>query len=227
MHIALVGADFPTILYCCVNRVRIVGVKMKNALAGVLMLACAANAGATGVDFSLSNETANVAVLLNPYQFQAGGGSELVLGGFVNESGDNLLHATLMARGKRQSKDSVYTLGAGFRAVYGELEIDEEIVINGADSEKVGALGIGIQAGLLLASSRHTPVELIGEAFIAPSITSFTDADKYTEIGARLQVEVIPQARAYLGYRRISFDTNDYIGVNVDSGFHLGLNVSF
>gem|GEM_PF-322985 len=180
-----------------------------------------------GVDFALSNETANLAVLFNPYQFNKGGGSELTLGGFVNESGDNLLHGTLMARGKRQSGNSVYTLGAGFKAVYGELDIDEAIVINGSDTEKVGAVAIGLQAGVLLASSRHTPVELIGEAFMAPSITSFTDADRYTEIGARLQVEVIPQARAYLGYRRLSFDTNDYLGVRVDSGFHLGLNVSF
>ncbi len=200
---------------------------MKKALAGVLMLAGASGAGAAGLDLALSNETANLAVLFNPYQFHAGGGSELVLGGFVNERGDNLLHATLMARGKRQTGNSVYSLGAGFRAIYGELDIDDEIVIEGADTETVGALGIGMQAGVLLASSRYTPVELIGEAFLAPSITSFTDADRYMEFGARLQVEVIPQARAYLGYRRMSFDTNDYDGLRIDSGFHFGLNVSF
>lgn len=200
---------------------------MKRALAGVLMLASASSVGAAGVDLALSDETANLAVLFNPYQFNQGGGSELVLGGFVTESGDNLLRATMMARGKRQSGNSVYSLGAGFRMVYGELEIDEAIAIDGADAEKVGALGLGFQMGVLLASSRYTPIELIGEAFLAPSITSFTDAEQYSEIGARLQVEVIPQARAYLGYRRLSFDTNDYNGLRVDSGFHLGLNISF
>lgn len=191
------------------------------------MLACASAADAAGLDLALSNETANLAVLFNPYQFRSGGGSELVLGGFVNETGDNLLYATLMARGKRQSGKSVYSLGAGFRALFGELEIGEELAVDGEDSERVGAIGIGIQAGVLLTSSRHTPVELIGEAFMAPSITSFSDADQYTEFGARLQVEVIPQARAYLGFRRLSFDTNDFDGVQLDSGFHLGLNVSF
>lgn len=200
---------------------------MKKALAGFLLLVSTSSVGAAGLDLSLSNETANLAVLLNPYQFRAGGGSELVVGAFVNETGDNLIYSTLMARGKRQSGNSVYTVGAGFRAIYGELEIPEDIVIDGADTETVGALGLGMQAGVLLASSRHTPVELIGEAFMAPSIASFTDADRYTEFGARLQMEVIPQARAYLGYRRLSFDTNDYSALRIDSGFHLGLNISF
>ena len=200
---------------------------MKKALAGVLMLASASSVGAAGLDLALSNETANIAVLFNPYQFRAGGGSELVLGGLTNETGDNVLHATFMARGKRQSGNSVYSLGAGIRGVFGELEIDESIAIDGDDSQRVGAIGLGIQGGVLLASSRSTPIELIGEAFIAPSIASFSDADRYTEIAARLQVEVIPQARAYLGFRRLSFYTTDFDGVQVDSGFHLGLNVSF
>lgn len=200
---------------------------MKKALAGVLLLASVSIADAAGLDLSLSNETANLAILLNPYQFSAGGGSELILGGFINETGDNLLYSTLMARGKRQSGNSVYSIGAGFRAIYGELEVPDDIVIAGADTETVGAIGLGMQMGVLLASSRYTPIELIGEAFLAPSIASFTDADRYTEFGARLQMEVIPQARAYVGYRRLSFDTNDYNGLRIDSGFHLGMSVTF
>lgn len=206
---------------------------MKKVLASVLLLAtvstAASNAAATGIDLSLSNETANLAVVLNPYQFYAGDGSELVLGAFVSEAGDSLFQAALMARGYRQSAsgESQYRLGAGLKAVYGEVEIPDEIQIDGEDSEKVGALGIGIQAGVLLASSRNNPIELLGEAFMAPSISSFTDAERYIELGARLQIEVIPQAVTYLGYRRLSFDTNDYEALRLDSGFHLGLKVTF
>lgn len=200
---------------------------MKKALAGVLMLVAASGAEATGVDLALSNETAALVLLLNPYQFSAGGGSELALGAFVSEAGDNLFQATLLARGYRQSGNSYYSLAAGLKAVYGDLEISEDLVLDGEDSEKVGAIGLGVQAGVQLVSSRHTPIELIGEAFFAPSISSFTDAERYLEIGARFQVEVIPQARAYIGYRRLSFDTNDYENVSLDNGFHVGLRVTF
>ena len=200
---------------------------MNKALAGLVLLAAAPTAKATGVDLALGNDAANLAVLFNPYQFYAGGGSELALGAFTSEAGDRLAHATLLARGYRQSGNSLYNLGAGIKAVYGELEIDESLVVDGEDSEKVGALALGVQAGVLLSSSRSTPVEFIGEAFMAPSIASFTDAERFVELAARLQVEVIPQARVYLGYRRLSFDTNDYESLNIDSGFHVGLKVTF
>ncbi len=113
------------------------------------------------------------------------------------------------------------------RAIYGELEIDEDLVVDGEDSEKVGALALGVQGGVLLSPSRTNPIDFIAEAFMAPSIASFTDAERYLELSVRLQVEVIPQARVYLGYRRLSFDTNDYQSLNSDSGFHVGLKVAF
>ena len=200
---------------------------MNKALAGLVLLAAAPGASATGVDLALGNESANLAVLLNPYQLYAGGGSELALGAFTSEAGDRLAHVTLMAKGRRQTENSTTMLGAGIRAVYGELEIGEDIVVDEEDTEKVGAVGLGIQAGVLVSPSRSTPVEIIGEAFMAPSIASFTDAERYVELSARLQVEVIPQAKVYLGYRRLSFDTNDYESLDIDSGFHVGLQVTF
>lgn len=205
---------------------------MKKALAGLVLLAAApamapTPARATGVDLALGNTAASIAVLFNPYQFYAGGGSELALGAFTNEAGDRLAHATLLARGYRRSGNSQYSLGAGIKAVYGDLEIGDDLVIDDEDSEQVGALALGVQAGVLLSSSRSTPVEFIGEAFLAPSIASFTDAERYLELAARLQIEVIPQARVYLGYRRLTIDTNDYDSLNIDSGFHVGLKVTF
>lgn len=199
---------------------------MNKALAGLVLLAAAPGAEAAGVDLSLGNEVANLSVLFNPYQFYEGG-SELALGAFTSEAGDRVVHATLMARNKRLTGQSLYTLGAGIKAIYGELEIDETLVIDGEDTERVGALGIGVQGGVMLSRSQTSSVEFIGEAFMAPSIASFTDAERYIELAARLQVEVIPQALVYLGYRRLSFDTNDYESLNIDSGFHVGLKLMF
>jgi len=206
---------------------------MNRTLAAALLLtgasgvAGATGAQAAGIDLSLSDEAANLLVLFNPYQPYADGGSELAVGGFVSEQGDNLLQISLMAQSQRLYAGSLYRLGVGVKAVYGELDIPDGIVLDGDEGEKVGALGIGLQAGVLLAESRNNPVELVGEAFLAPSITSFTDAERYLEFAARLQVTVIPQAQAYFGYRSLSFETNDYDSLELDKGYHLGLKVSF
>lgn len=195
---------------------------MKNvfagAMAGLLLAfgASAPDAHAGGIDLALGNDTANLSLLLNPYQLYQGG-SELAVGGFVNELGDNLVHATLLARGVQTTRSNQYKLGAGIKAIGGELEIDET----------VGALALGFQAVLLLSSSRYNPIDFTIEGFHAPSITSFSDADSFTEMAARLQIEVIPQARAYLGYRRMTFESNDFGDVQLDRSVHLGLNITF
>ena len=188
---------------------------MSAALIGAAALA-QSPLQAGGLDLALSNETAHLSVLLNPYELYQGG-SELALGAFVNEVGDNLLHATLLARGVQTLENSQYKLGAGIKAIGGDLDIDET----------VGALALGFQASMLLSSSRFNPVDLTIEGFYAPSITSFSDSTKFSEVAARLQIEVIPQARAYLGYRRITFQTNDFGEQQLDRSVHLGLNITF
>ena len=196
-------------------------------LAGVCLLFGSFGAQATGLDFALSNETANIALLLNPpYQFNDGGGSELAIGGFISEQGDKLAHASLMARGYRQSNGTQYNLGAGMKAVVGDIAIPE-LGTSPETDESVGAVALGFQFGMLLASSQHNPIELSFEGFLAPSITSFADAERYSEIGARLQIDVIPQARAYIGYRRMRFDTNDFDDVRLDRSVHLGIKLTF
>ena len=190
------------------------------------MMLGSVGAEASGLDFALSNETANLSLLLNPHQFYQGGGSELAVGGFISEQGDKLAHATLMARGYRQTDDTQYSLGAGMKAIGGDITIPE---INGEleQEESVGALALGFQIGMLLSSSRHNPIELGFEGYLAPSITSFSDAERYAEFNARIQIDVIPQARAYVGYRRMRFDTNDYENIRLDRSVHVGIKLTF
>lgn len=205
---------------------------MKKILAGAALLIGCSPVWAGGLDLALSNETANLSITLNRDPFYSDqlssqdGGAELALGGFINETGDNLLHATLLARGIRQSVTSQYQISAGMKLLGGEIEIDEERG-GASDSETVGALALGFQAGLLLQPSNYNPVELSFEGFFAPSITSFSDAERYGEISARLQVEIMPRARAYIGYRRMRFDTNDFDNIRLDRSAHFGLSISF
>ena len=203
------------------------GFQMKKVLAGLCLLFGSFGVNASGLDFALSNETANFSLLLNPpYQFSDGGGSELAVGGFISEQGDKLAHASLMARGYRQSNGTQYSLGAGMKAIVGDIAIPA-VGVTSDTEESVGAVAIGFQFGMLLASSQHNPIELSFEGFLAPSITRFSDAERYVEVGARLQIDVIPQARAYVGYRRMRFDTNDYDNVRLDRSVHLGIKLTF
>jgi len=158
----------------------------------------------------------------SPYRV---GGSELALGGFISESGDNIVHATILARGIRQSLSSQYQVSAGMKVVAGEIEINTPTP-DVTESESVGALALGFQAGMLVPSASN-PIELSFEGYYAPSITSFSDAENYSELTARLQIEVTPRARAYVGYRRLRFDTNDANNVRLDNDAHFGLSISF
>ncbi len=205
---------------------------MNKVLAGLVLLVSSTTAAAGGLDLALSNDTANLSILLNHDPFYTdrnrvqGGGAEVAVGGFISEAGDNIVHATLLARGIRQSVSSQYQISAGMKLIGGEIEAGEDRM-NAEDSESVGALALGFQAGLLLQPSVYNPVELSFEGFYAPSITSFSDAERYGEVTARLQVEIMPRARAYIGYRRMRFDTNDYENISLDRNAHFGLSISF
>jgi len=199
---------------------------MKKAFATLALLLTSLSAQATGLDIALSNKTANVAVLLNPYNFRAGGGSELAVGGFINEGGDSLVFASLMVHGVRRLPQQHYNLAAGVKVMTGDIEIGEEFDAPEGESESVGALALGFKAGFVI-PSRQNPMELSVEGFMAPNITSFSDAERYSEFNARFQVEIVPQALTYIGYRRMRFDTNDFDNVRLDRSMHLGIKLTF
>lgn len=205
---------------------------MNKVLAGLILLVGTAQASASGLDLALSNETANLTFVLNSDPFYSDqnlnrdGGAEMAFGVFINEAGDELVHATLLARGIHQSLASQYQISAGMKLIGGEINIGDEPTGN-TETETVGSLALGFQAGLLIHPSEYNPVELIIEGFYAPSISSFADANRYGEVSARLQVDIMARARAYIGYRRIRFDTNDFDNVSLDRSAHFGISISF
>lgn len=206
---------------------------MKKLVAAAILLVAPVSVWAGSIDLSLSDETANLVYQfntdpLNRENLTSGnGGSELSVGIFFNEAGDNVAHGTLLARGYRQTASSLYQISAGMRLVGGEIVIVDEQSPAHEESETIGALALGFQAGMLLKSGNYNPVDLTFEGFYAPSITSFGEAERYGELGVKLQVEVMPRARAYIGYRRIRFDTADVEKLTLDRSAHIGINISF
>ncbi len=213
------------------------GWRMKRIGIVLLISLLPLGVGANGVDLALSNETAYFSFVFdndplysrqNSFGPTRDGGSEFAIGGFTNESGDDLLHATLLARGFRQTQVSQYHVSAGMKLVGGEIGIPDDVQDSDPEeSESVGALALGFQAGLLLRPDQFNPVELTFDGFFAPSITSFSDAESYAEVAARLQIDVTSRARAYIGYRRMRFDTNDVENITLDRSAHFGLSLSF
>lgn len=193
---------------------------MRKMIAGLMLMFGSVTTGvAGGLDIALSNDTAYLSFFLSPDKMSnVGGGTEISIGAFTNEIGDDLFHATLLARGARETAGGqFYKVAAGLKLIGGDLDV----------GESVSALGLGFQASLVLAPSRYNPLDFIVEGFFAPSISSFNDADEYSELGARLQIDVVPQARAFLGYRRLSFDTQNNSTVSLDRNVHIGLSISF
>jgi hypothetical protein len=68
---------------------------------------------------------------------------------------------------------------------------------------------------------------MIGSVYFSPNITTFGDADRFTETGVRVEYEIIPQAAAYLGYRKIRFGLSSAPDVILDEGIHVGVRLSF
>jgi hypothetical protein len=68
---------------------------------------------------------------------------------------------------------------------------------------------------------------VVGLVYFSPNITTFGDADRFSETGIRVEYEVIPQAAAYLGYRKIRFGLNAAPNVILDEGIHVGVRLSF
>jgi hypothetical protein len=56
---------------------------------------------------------------------------------------------------------------------------------------------------------------------------SFADAERFNQFGARVEVEVSPQANVYFGYREIGFGIKNGGSQTLDSGTHLGVLVMF
>ncbi|HBR96420.1 MAG TPA: hypothetical protein DD979_03460 [Gammaproteobacteria bacterium] len=190
---------------------------MKKLLAALTLFVASFTANGAGLDLALSDETANLALLFNPGG-DAVSNSQISLGAMFNDLDDLVFYGTLMALGASKYEEKYLSLGAGVRIYAGDLdELDHT----------VGALAIGGRAGIYVLPHPVNPVDVVLEGFFAPGITSTGDTEKMWEYSARLQVEVVRSARAYLGFRQVRVDVDDVGKVDVDDNFHLGISIDF
>lgn len=178
----------------------------------------ASQSQAAGVDIKLGNEAAELTYLTKSSTFGYGG-LDIGMGVFFNETDDVQLNVNGMVTGNSAGNNRNLKFGVGAKLSYASLD-------DTTPDADVGALAIGLQVRYVIPSS--TPVAFLLEGYVAPSITSFGDAEGYIEYRAAIELEVTPSARAYLGYRHMEYELEGgYDYDEMDSSGHIGVRFQF
>jgi len=183
--------------------------------ATVLLLA-SLQASATGFDFRIADKAAEMFYLYKSSTFGYGG-SDVGWGLFFNENNDKMLSGSLLVSGNGAGGKRALQFGVGVKGFVADFGDDVDV--------QGGGLGIGGLIRYVFSSS--TPVAVLVEAYTVPAITSFGDADDFSEARFALELEVSPSARAYLGYRTLTLETENNQEFELDDSLHFGVRIGF
>lgn len=142
------------------------------------------------------------------------GRSELHAGYLYTNKNNSLVDMGILVQDEVGSSAPGVTVGVGLKGLIAKTQ-----------NNNATALAIG---GLVRFSPlSDTRFGITGLVFLSPNIVTFGDANRFTETGVKLDYEVIPQAVAYLGYRKIKFNLKLSPDVILDEGVHIGVRISF
>ncbi|GAB4297606.1 MAG: hypothetical protein Kow0096_15720 [Thiohalomonadaceae bacterium] len=132
----------------------------------------------------------------------------------VEENGydANVIHAGLQVAGMNWSKQGNFNISLGGRAVFADVEEFEG-----------GHVAFG-------GSVRFSPMPRVGfggSLYYAPNITSFLDAEEYTEWGLFADYQLLTQAYVYVGYRNVEVDAENGGSAELDDHVHIGMRMNF
>jgi len=190
---------------------------MLKKLAAILgLILVAPQIYARGVDLRLADETAEILYLTESSTFGYGG-ADMGFGVFFNEADDFMLSASAMVSGHGAGNNRPLQMGVGAKLLFASLD---------QFNEDVAALALGLQMRYIIPAS--TPVAFLLEAHIAPAVTSFSNAEQYTEFRFAIELEITPSARAYIGFRDIEIDLDSGPdGIELDDEAHVGIKIDF
>ena len=189
----------------------------KKLAFAIFLLTVSSQVNARGFDLKLAEEMAQVTYLTESSTFGYGG-ADIGFGMLFTENDDYQINAKIMVTGNPAGNNKAVQFGVGGQLVFTSLD---------AINEEVGALAIAGQFRYIMAS--EMPIAFLASVAYAPSITSFSGADAYSEYEFAIELEVTPSARAYLGYRNIEYDFENGLGNNIelDDGAHIGVKFEF
>lgn len=173
-------------------------------------------AHAFGLDLSFSDETANLE-FLSPISSLIENGGQATLGVFYNDLNDVVIHGKLIAVGTQTNTRLPYKLSFGAKIYGGQIK---------EANADVGAIAIGGAFDISLTEG-YNPIDLAVEGYFTPGITTFGDTESILEIGARFTIEVVPQAKAYIGYRLMEVEDQRNFTWELDDNIHFGIRLEF
>lgn len=190
---------------------------LRKALLSIMLLVPIAETSATGIDFRLGSKTAEVVVLTQSSTFGYGG-ADIGYGFFFNENDDYMASGSMLVSGSSSGDVRALHFGVGAKAYLGSLDFVPERL-------EGGSLAIGGQIRYVFPAS--TPIAILAEVFLAPSVTSLSDFEGLNEYRAALELEITPSARAYLGYRQLKVELDNGAKYKLDNKAHVGVRFSF
>ena len=183
----------------------------QRVLVGFVALGLCAQAHAQSLEIGLNDDTARVRYSTAMWGEQYGRAQMEVGALYSSEYDNHLLNAGLLVF--NDSWESPLELGVGGRFYFADT-----------DADTFGGLALGGQF-------RFAPLNWRGfgigaQYFYAPDIVTFSDAENLSEFGARVDYELMPQARVFIAYHNIEADHEDYSGsVELDEATLFGVSM--
>lgn len=185
-----------------------------SMLAGTVLFAVSSAAMASGLQFQLSNRSAQLSLLTNS-SIAGYSGAQLDFSGFVNNHSDVLGSAGMMVQGLPAGQ-SPLTFGLGAKAYAGKID---------SPNKNVEAIAIGGLAKYTI--PYHMPMAVVAKGFYAPNITTFSDGKSLTDLNLNYQIEVTPGATAFAGYRLLQTNLKNHGEYSLDDSVHIGIRLHF
>jgi len=194
-----------------------------NRLVAISLLALSPAAFADSMNINLNNNAAQFQFGVSASDFIEGD-SELHGGLLYNDANNLFFDAGLIVNGgEGDGSEPGLNVSIGAKAVFGSINAVAPAPAGTTDT--VSAIGIGGELAFVLPTP--TRVALVALYYGSPKIMSFADAERFNQLGLRLEFEASPQANVYVGYREIGFGIKGRGSETLDKGTAVGVIVSF
>ncbi len=183
---------------------------------GMLGLFCTISSGAAAnqFDLALSKDTAAAEIIMDSSTVGSGGAA-FSIGALFNDVDDVLGSLGLVVKGM-PAGEQPYSFTLGGKLYFAHLDKPDE---------EVPALALG--GGISYIIPANMPISIGGDLFYAPGITTFNDGDDLLDLKFRFEVDVLPSATAFIGYRNVVLGLDQRPDYDVDENVHVGIRIEF
>lgn len=186
----------------------------KIMVAGLVGLLSSVSAQAGDLEAYLSAKSINAQYTMDVGDMGYGGG-RFMFGGFYNNDHDLQGNIGLMVTGTPTS-GKPFTYGLGLMGYLASID---------QPSKNVQAVTLGGLFKYHIPSS--TPMAVSTRLFYAPEITTFGDGENYMDFWADYEIEVLPAAAAFAGYRKTRTKIKSWGNYDLEDRFHIGIRMTF